>query len=325
MPLISVVTPVFNAEKYLRQAIESIINQTFSDWEYILVNDGSTDKSLEIIKEYSKKDSRIRFESIFNSGSAKIPRDLAISKAKGEWIVALDADDYLSQDSLEKMVTRQRETNTKIVLQKTKILKGNEMHMIPNCEFDILQIFSGKEAVKLTIGSWQISASGMLVHRELLQEPLNPNRTIFMSSDELDTRRYFLRAESLSLADAEYVYRINAESITQKPSIKLFDTLIINEKVGDLLKENFDFSDPVFYTHEIAKFNYILNSRLLYLKYVDSFNNSEKKSIKKLIKSQYLKIARKSIRQNFPVTKRLLHLNFYSVFCLTTFIQSKFL
>lgn len=324
MPLISVVTPVYNAEKYLREALESIINQTFSDWEYIIINDGSTDHSLDIIKEYAKKDSRIQFESIPNSGSAKIPRDLAISRSKGDWIVALDADDYLAQDSLEKLISRQRETLTEIVLQKLRFVEANSIRFIPNSNFDTSKILSGKDAVRLTIGSWQISASGMLIKRSFFNELSDPYEKIFMSSDELDTRKHFLRAKTVSISEAEYVYRRNTDSITQKPSIKIFDTLKVNEKLGVLLEENFELSESIFYKLEIAKFNYILYSRLLYLKHKNIFNKREKEYIRNLIKSQYLKVQIKKIRKNYSPIKRSLQINGYSLFCVTTYIQSKF-
>ncbi len=92
-PLISVIMPVYNAEKYLEESIQSILNQTFTDFEFIIINDGSKDKSLEIIKRYQKKDKRIIL--LNNKVNLKLQRSLnkGLSIAKGKYIARMDADD----------------------------------------------------------------------------------------------------------------------------------------------------------------------------------------------------------------------------------------
>lgn len=102
-PLISVVTPVFNAEKFLAETIESVQAQTYENWELLLVNDGSKDNSLRIAKEYAKKDKRIKVYSIGNSGAA-VARNTGIEKAKGDYICFIDADDLWKKEKLEKQL-----------------------------------------------------------------------------------------------------------------------------------------------------------------------------------------------------------------------------
>jgi glycosyltransferase involved in cell wall biosynthesis len=89
-PLISVVMPVYNAAQYLREAIDSILNQTFRDFEFIIINDGSTDRSLEIIQSYN--DDRIRLINQKNTGLAKALNN-GIAIAKSDFIARMDADD----------------------------------------------------------------------------------------------------------------------------------------------------------------------------------------------------------------------------------------
>ena len=89
--LISVVIPVFNAEKYLRETVQSVLNQTYSNFELIAVNDGSTDRSLEILQQIT--DDRIRIIDKENTGVSDT-RNVAIKAARGEYICFLDADDY---------------------------------------------------------------------------------------------------------------------------------------------------------------------------------------------------------------------------------------
>ncbi len=114
-PKVTVLMPAYNAEKYIGTAIESILNQTYKDFEFIIVNDCSTDNTLRIINDYAKKDKRIRV--ISNKENQKIAKTLNIGlkEAKGEYIARMDADDWSYPDRLEKQVTFM-EKNPNIVL-----------------------------------------------------------------------------------------------------------------------------------------------------------------------------------------------------------------
>lgn len=94
MPKISVIVPVYNTEKYLHRCVDSILSQTFIDFELLLINDGSTDKSGEICDEYARRDSRIR---VFHkdNGGVSTARNLGLDEAQGEWICFVDSDDEI--------------------------------------------------------------------------------------------------------------------------------------------------------------------------------------------------------------------------------------
>ena len=92
-PTISVIVPVYNAEKYLRRCIDSVLAQTFVDWEMLLIDDGSTDASGSICDEYAAKDERIRVFHKENGGVSSA-RNLGLDNAQGEWITFVDSDDY---------------------------------------------------------------------------------------------------------------------------------------------------------------------------------------------------------------------------------------
>ncbi len=94
MPKFSIIVPVYNAEIYLRKCLDSILKQTYNDWECLLINDGSTDKSWKICEEYTAKDSR--FRSFYKkNGGAGSARNIGIDNANGEWITFCDADDWV--------------------------------------------------------------------------------------------------------------------------------------------------------------------------------------------------------------------------------------
>lgn len=115
-PLVSIIMPCYNAEKYISQAIESVRNQTYSNWELIIVNDCSKDNSVEIISKYIEVDSRIHFYSTDKpSGSPVEPRNIAIKKAAGCFIAFLDSDDLWLPTKLEHQIPLLCNEDTAIV------------------------------------------------------------------------------------------------------------------------------------------------------------------------------------------------------------------
>lgn len=105
-PLISIITASYNYENYIQETIESVINQTYTNWELIIVDDGSSDNSVEIIKSYCRKDSRIKLYQHLegcNKGLAETLK-LGISKANGEWISFLESDDKFMPECLEEKI-----------------------------------------------------------------------------------------------------------------------------------------------------------------------------------------------------------------------------
>ena len=97
---ISVIIPVYNIERYIGRCLQSVISQTLSDTEIIVINDGSTDNSLSIIEKYALKDKRIKIVTKKNEGLA-FARKTGIENAEGDYILHLDGDDYLENNTLE--------------------------------------------------------------------------------------------------------------------------------------------------------------------------------------------------------------------------------
>lgn len=108
---VSIITPVYNAEKFLEDTICSVQNQTYEDWEMILVDDRSTDNSKEIITRLSKEDSRIKYIELAENSGAAVARNTAIENATGRFIAFLDADDKWTEDKLEKQLKFMKEKN----------------------------------------------------------------------------------------------------------------------------------------------------------------------------------------------------------------------
>ena len=114
-PKISVIIPVYNTSIYLRQCLDSVLEQDFDDYEVICVNDGSTDDSLEILREYEKKSSKIKVIDQTNSGVATT-RNTGLKNASGDFLAFLDSDDFIRENYLSKLYNAALKTKSDIVI-----------------------------------------------------------------------------------------------------------------------------------------------------------------------------------------------------------------
>lgn len=103
--MVSVIVPVFNAANFIHRSVESIINQSYNDLEIILINDGSTDNTIELLNAYAEKDNRIRVIDQDNIGVAAT-RNVGLKNAKGEFILFIDSDDWLELDAIERLIEK---------------------------------------------------------------------------------------------------------------------------------------------------------------------------------------------------------------------------
>lgn len=157
MEKISIIVPIYNMENYLEECLNSLINQTLKDIEIICINDGSTDNSLEILKEYAKNDTRIRIFSQVNQGQG-IARNKGIKIAKGEYLLFVDPDDYINSKTCEILYNTFKDTKANIIqfdyenlyehprLKKSRILSNevndivNTFKIYPNSYYDTNKI-----------------------------------------------------------------------------------------------------------------------------------------------------------------------------------------
>ena len=115
-PKVSVIVPVYNAEKYLRENVESLLGQTLAEVEYFFVDDGSTDRSLEILREYAAKDDRMTIlHNPIQAHGAAMARNFGIDHARGKYLSILDADDAFAPEMLEKLYAQAEAVQADIV------------------------------------------------------------------------------------------------------------------------------------------------------------------------------------------------------------------
>ena len=146
--MISIIVPVYNVEKYLHHCIDSILAQTYIDFELLLINDGSTDRSNEICDEYAMKDSRIRVFHKDNEGVSKA-RNWGLDNANGEWITFVDSDDWVRNDFLQKRLELALEEDADITYCDVEYVYSTH-----NQYCNTASQFEGKVA---TVNSWILS------------------------------------------------------------------------------------------------------------------------------------------------------------------------
>lgn len=146
-PLLSIIVPIYNAERYLHQCIDSILNQDFEDYELWLIDDGSSDSSISIIKEYASNDRRIKTAFIKGHGPS-IPRNYGLRRAIGDYILFIDSDDYLPSNALSTLVEKTKK------YPDADFIRGNQRILV-NEEREAKSIFAeprSKYADKLISG-----------------------------------------------------------------------------------------------------------------------------------------------------------------------------
>lgn len=131
-PLISIVTPIYNCEKYLKDSINSVINQTYPNWELWLIDDCSDDNSAKIAKTFVEKDTRIYYEKLTVNSGAAVARNVGINKATGSFLCFLDADDLWEKEKLEKEIRFITKTKGKIIFCAYDIIdpQGKPLHKV---------------------------------------------------------------------------------------------------------------------------------------------------------------------------------------------------
>lgn len=230
-PKVSVIVPVYNTELYLRECLESLLNQKYLNYEIILVNDGSTDNSLKILESYEKKYTNIRVISQSNSGLG-MARNNAIKIAKGEYITFVDSDDWVSPDYLSELC--ENITDKSDIVVSKLLYFYNDNQIIKEKEFH-LNYLDRMRAIKeiLLDDTLKNYACGKLFKKTLFLEN-NIYFPIGMYYEDMATLIQLVgHANHIRLINSyNYYYRQSPDGISRKPSKKnIQDKLIALEMI----------------------------------------------------------------------------------------------
>lgn len=234
-PFVSVLMTVYNAEKYISEAIESILNQSYKNFEFIIVNDGSNDGTLKLIKEYRSKDKRIKIISLNRNYGPSYASNIGIIKAKGQYLFKMDADDISEKDRLEKQV--------KFLLNKPETsMLGGQCTLIGK---------DGKVIGKKEFPTKHENIYRSLFSRNPIQHPscvinlLNLNKNVILNDGKSvlahDLELVFLASKYGKLAnlnDRVLNYRQYPESFSLRNPKKTF-AAALTVRLGSILKYGF--------------------------------------------------------------------------------------
>ena len=244
-PKISVIVPVYNSEIYLRRCIESILSQTFGDFELLLIDDGSTDLSREICDDYFRSDNRIKVFHKLNEGIS-LTRQFGLDHAYGDYIQFVDSDDWIEQNMLELMYNQ-------AVQESLDIVGCNFWEVNKDGKKEIKTYYTTKEHFLRDI----ISGYWGVVWKILVKKDLYKKNKICFQEKINGGEDYVVCVKLLTMADSVrcvdkplyYYNRINPTSIISTPTkSKIYEQIRATELIEQFLKDKNIISD---YTREL--------------------------------------------------------------------------
>ena len=226
----SIIAPVYNVEKYLNRCLDSILNQNFSDYEILLIDDGSTDDSGKICDDYASKDPRIRVFHKQNGGVSST-RNLGIEHAKGEWLLFIDSDDEIIEDSLGKLFESSSEVDL-ITTEPIHIFNGKAA----KSPLLISRTFTPEQYAFCLLTTYNglyqgYDATKVFKRSIIIENNLRFDSDITYNEDRLFVMRYLCKCTKVLYADSQfYIYHhredsamgINEKSISQKSITELY-------------------------------------------------------------------------------------------------------
>lgn len=280
MAKVTVLTAVYNAEKYLRECLNSLKNQTLTDCQFICIDDCSTDASVEIIKEYALSDPRFHLlRTPVNSGQA-VARNLGLQFAKGEYIAMLDADDWFSPDTLEQAYNTLKSTHAQCaVLQLVQHYEDSgkeELYPIKSTKTE----WSGEDAFRLCL-DW--SLHGIYVIDAAIHKRFPFDTSCRLYSDDNTSRLHYLNSSKVVLCQGKYYYRKHSASLTTACTIRRFDLLLANLSMKKQLETlSFPNKQDTLDFYELHRWYNFLGLYAYYRQHKSSFTPDEHIKIEKI-------------------------------------------
>lgn len=237
--LLTVIVPIYNGEKFLRRCVDSLIQQTYTKVEILLINDGSTDNTKSICEEYEKKDNRVTIINKENEGVSKA-RNIGIEKAKGKYITFIDADDWIELDTYSKAIKVIDEDNVDIYkfsyVREIGNIKRPYMYKIETNKKIIKKDYE-KHIYPYMFSTYDMSSVCLTIFKKSVIKNIKFNTTLKYGEDFLFTTKAILKSDSIYVVpDICYHYICNKESATSKRSIenyirKIRDIIIANNEL----------------------------------------------------------------------------------------------
>lgn len=237
LPIISIIIPVYNVEEYIRNCLDSLLNQNCENYEIICVNDGSTDSSPQILDDYASNNSNIRVFHQENKG-VSVSRNTGIGIAQGEYILFVDSDDWIEENTLEELVKRTRANLHDMICFNGRLFHENSKIFEADRDFDEESLSGWEYYNKYAIQSRRfhfVCVVLRLYKRKFLTENELWFKAGVFHEDNLFTPIACYHARSvLILNKVLYTYRIRTGSIMQRKSLKrIQDKVLVNNELSN--------------------------------------------------------------------------------------------
>ena len=241
MPAISVIIPVYNVEQYLRECLDSVVNQTFRDLEIICVNDGSTDGSPAILEEYAAKDSRIRIVNKENGGLSDA-RNAGLSIASGEYIQFVDSDDYLDLNACQTLYSKAIESKSDMVMFLFNCFGIFEKRSSESVSYFPAELTDDLEKIQYEYSNWQTAWSNLFRRDFIEQNGLRFHKGLIFEDLPFITKASLLANKIVIVPLPLYYYRQREGSIMRDKQQKSFlsRSLSYKKMIDDILPLNPD-------------------------------------------------------------------------------------
>ena len=221
-PFFSIVVPCCDVEPYVRECLNSVLNQPFADWECLIGVEASKDKTEEIVRGYAAKDSRFKVFTGPRSGSCSASRNTGIDKATGEYVIFLDGDDTITEDSLQRLHDRILERPGAdlypCAIQVHNDMTGKDEELRDNYPSDFKDELSGPEATILTERSCKgvcpMLQLSVFRRQHLIDNDLKCIYGLRRQDSEFSPRALYLAKRVVPLHEPFYIYRLQATSVS---------------------------------------------------------------------------------------------------------------
>lgn len=236
-PILSIIIPIYNADRFLVKCLNSIVRQTLKNWELILIDDGSTDKSWETMNQFKNCDNRIEIKQIENAGVSNA-RNIGLSLAKGKYIAFVDADDWISEEMFENMVRVAEDENLDIVQCSYAVI--NENNYVEQTKIMENKYYDNSRDILFSYFEQKISPCVFnKIFRKVLIEEIFFDPELSIGEDSQFIYECCKKAESLLSFDKVFYfyYQSTGSAMRSGMSEKKFQPLYI---VDQQRKENFE-------------------------------------------------------------------------------------
>ena len=275
MVAVSVIIPVYNVEDYLNQCLLSVAEQTFEDFEAICIDDGSTDKSSQILKEFAENDSRFKIITQKNMG-VSAARNHGLKEASGDYIYFLDSDDYIEKNALERLYTASKARNTDLIIFKLELFENEYVNSnYSNAPFLPSGVFNYHD-FKKDVFRVDVTVYTKFFKKSLISDKRFPEGLIF--EDNAFYADYIFDAERIYFLDeCLYHKRVHDRSTISRASRNYMDLFEINRIIDLTLQKRglFDEFADILFCRKIDSIYYRFT--LIQPKYKQSYYDLMKK------------------------------------------------